>query len=66
MYQVQFKLKHANRWDNEKAFADLKEALAYTCSEACDVDYVRHRIVTTDRNGKTKILAKFKAMGLYI
>lgn len=66
MYQVQFKLKHAKRWDNDKVFADLKEALAYTCDEACDVDHVTHQIVTINRNGKTKILAKFKAMGLYL
>jgi hypothetical protein len=67
MYQVQFKSKHRDsKWDNDKAFAGLKEALAYTCDEACDVNYVSHRIVTIDRNGKSKIIAKFKPMGLLV
>ncbi len=61
MYYVQWKIDIAS-WHTDKKFASLDDALGYATAESQQVSTTPHRVIKIKKNGKVKVLAKFKPM----
>ena len=61
MYYVQYKAV-GDQWVTEKKLASLDGALEYAIAEAMDAYSVPHRVLTTKKSGRVKVLAKFKPL----
>jgi hypothetical protein len=61
MYYVQYTMGD-DQWINDMKYASLDEALSFAVTEARTSIKLYHRVTTLKKNGKTKVLAKFKPM----
>ncbi len=63
MYSVQWQGPDATRWETEKQFEVLEEAIRWAMVEARFCAAVSHRVVRPKANGLPKVLVKFKPLG---
>jgi hypothetical protein len=61
MYYVQYK-REGRRWVDDLKCGSLDEALVYAVPEARVTTELHHRVIKFKKNGKVKVLAKFKPL----